>query len=69
MPRKLVGGDVDDALRVAVVRAVHGDHASLARVRARDAQRQVVRLGAGVYPEHHLGRGNNVTDKRYYLSE
>ena len=47
----LVRRNVDDRRHVAVVRAVNTQHAALARVSARKAKREVVRLRARVYPE------------------
>lgn len=50
----LVRRNVDDGRDVAVVRPVDAQHATLARVRAREAEGQVVRLGTGIHPEDHL---------------
>src|SRR4029077_15257632 len=45
---ELVRADLDQRCRIPVIRGIEDDQVALARVRAREAQRQLVRLAAGV---------------------
>jgi hypothetical protein len=54
--RELVGTDVDEGGRVAVVRAVQDEHVMATGVCARHAQREFVRLTAGTHEKAHAQR-------------
>ncbi len=58
---ELVRADVDERGRVSVIRAVHDNHVAPARVCARQAQRQLVRLAAGA---HEIADAERIRQRR-----
>ena len=54
---ELIGADIDQRLRVPVVRVVDDDHVLRIRVRAGETQREIVRLAARV---HEIAHGQRI---------
>ena len=63
-PVVLVRADVDERRRVAVIRRLEHDHVAIARVRARQPERQLVRLARRVHEVADVERGGSVASRR-----